>query len=61
MILKAIAWTWLVLVFVTITAIALWQIITNLEGLGGLLGFIWVIPVFIISLVLAVKVAFPKL
>lgn len=60
MILKAVAWTWLGIVFVTITGLALWQVVTNLSGAGGFLGFMWIFMVLVGSLALAASVVSKK-
>lgn len=56
MILKAIAWAWLVIVFVTLTGLSLWQVITNFAGAGGFAGFLWLSMIFMLSIVWAAAV-----
>lgn len=60
MILKILAWTWLVIVFVTILTLAVWQVVTNLSGFGGFLGFMWITGVLLTSIGLSLKIVLSK-
>lgn len=60
LIVKALAWMWLALIFLALTGLSIWQVTTNIGGLGGFCGLIWLILVIAGTTVLAANAIFSK-
>ncbi len=54
MILKAIAWTWLIILFLAITGLAIYAVLSQEIGSGAsMLGFLWLFIALAVSVILS--------